>query len=320
MRGNGRHEGRDRIVEANRLDRRPEALRRALDERAVERAGDLQLDRAAGPDRFRLGAELVDGGILAGDDDLAGAVVVCGPDSLDPAAELLDRLVLEPEDRRHRAGVQASSLRHRETTLTHEPDRLARAHCRDRRQRSELADRVTDDEVRLESLGPDRSQDGERRRDQRRLLHLGVDQLVERSVEAELLEIEAGGLTAGAIDVHRSGNGLGELTAHAGLERPLARETECNLAHLGPPRRSRYTTSSFGPHCEVGPHSSSAEPQVRPAPIPVINTSAPSVRRPSAARIGERQRDRARTRCSRTDRRSRPSSPARFRACRPRSR
>ena len=212
-----------------------------------------------------LGAELVDRGVLAGDDDLAGAVVVRRPDSLDLAAELLDRLVLEPEDRRHRAGMQARSLRHREASLAHEPDRLARPHRRDRRECGELADRVADDDVRLEALGPDRRQDRKRRRDQRRLLHLGVDELLERGVEAELLEIEAGGLAARAIDVHRGRNGLGELAAHAGLERSLPRETECNLAHLDPPRRSLTTTSGDSPG---PPELTATVPPIRAAPSP----------------------------------------------------
>ena len=88
-----------------------------------------------------------------------------------------------------------------------------------------------------------------------------------------------GRLAAEPVDVHRSRDRLGELAAHAGLERALARETESDLAHLVLLRVSSSPafTEAGGP-----PHSINAEPHVRPAPIPVINTSAPSASRPSA--------------------------------------
>ena len=102
---------------------------------------------------------------------------------------------------------------------------------RHRGERGELADRVADDDVGLEPLGADRGQDGEARRDERRLLHLGLDELLERRVEAELLQIEARCLAADPVDLHRLGHRLGELAAHPGLERTLAGETESNFAH-----------------------------------------------------------------------------------------
>ena len=282
-RGHGRHERRDRVVEPDRLDRRLEPVGRPRDERAVERPRDLQLDRSSSAEVLGLGAQLLDCVVLAGDHDLARAVVVRGPDADDLAAQVLDRLVLEPEDRRHRARVAAGRLGHREPALAHEADRLAGARCADRRERGELADRVADDDVGLEPLGPDRRQDGEARRDERRLLHLGLDELLERRVEAELLEIEPRCLAADPVDLHRGRHRLGELAAHAGLERTLARETESDLAHSVLLRLSRVEVSRASSRRRPAPpHSINAEPQVRPAPIPVINTSAPSVSRPSA--------------------------------------
>ncbi len=140
---------------------------------------------------------------------------------------------------------------------------LERARCRERR---ELADRVPDDDVRLEAALAHRGEDREARRDERRLLDLRLHELVERRREAQGLEVEPGRLRPHAVHLPGGGKGLGDLAAHALLERPLAGKTECNLAHRGLPFV----------------HSMSADPQVRPAPIPVISTSAPSCSRPSA--------------------------------------
>ena len=71
----------------------------------------------------------------------------------------------------------------------------------------------------------------------------------------------------------------------------LAGKAERNLAHRGFPFV----------------HSMSADPQVRPAPMPVISTSAPSCSRLPRAR--RRARGSSRTRCCQSDRRSRWSSP-----------
>ena len=55
-RRHGRHERRDRVVEADPLDRRLEPVGRTRDERAVERARDLQLDRSSSAEALGLGA------------------------------------------------------------------------------------------------------------------------------------------------------------------------------------------------------------------------------------------------------------------------
>ena len=68
-----------------------------------------------------------------------------------------------------------------------------------RGERRELADRVTDDDVGLEPALTHRSEDRQARRNQRRLLHLGVDEILERGLEAQPLEVEARGLRADAI-------------------------------------------------------------------------------------------------------------------------
>ena len=100
----------------------------AGDERAVERARDLQLDRAPRAELLGLRTDLVHGVLLAGDDDLARAVVVRRPDALDVLAEPLDDRVIETEDRGHRAVADARRLGHRKPALAHERDRLGGGH------------------------------------------------------------------------------------------------------------------------------------------------------------------------------------------------
>ena len=86
----GGHERRDRVGEADAVDRRLEPVGRARDERAVECAGDLEANRSSGAEALGLGAALLDCVVLSGDDDLPGAVVVRRPDSDDLPAEGLD--------------------------------------------------------------------------------------------------------------------------------------------------------------------------------------------------------------------------------------
>src|SRR5436190_5141429 len=78
LRRHRRHERCGRVAEANALDCRPQAIRRAGDERAVEGARDAKLDGAARAFESRLRAALVDRPVLAGHDDLTGAVVIRG--------------------------------------------------------------------------------------------------------------------------------------------------------------------------------------------------------------------------------------------------
>ena len=114
----------------------------------MERAGDAEPDRAARALALGLDARLVDRRRLAGDHELAGAVVVRRPHVRDLLAQRLDRLVGEPEDRRHRAGMRVRGLGHREPALADERDRVARRRACRRAERRELADRVADDEIR----------------------------------------------------------------------------------------------------------------------------------------------------------------------------
>ena len=126
---------------------------------------------------------------------------------------------------------------------------------------------MPDDDVRLEAALSQGGQDGEARCHEGRLLHLGMHEVVDWRVEAEALEIETRGLRADSVHLPGGGERLRDLASHARLERALAGEAKGNLAHVALP---------------FVVHSISDEPHVRPAPIPVINTSAPSRSRPSA--------------------------------------
>src|SRR5262249_6065161 len=142
-------------------------------------------------------------------------------------------------------------------------DRICRA------ERRELADRMADDVIRLDPPGTQRRIDREARRHERRLLHLRLHQLVVGAGEAQPLQVEPARGAADVVDGHRSRLCLGDLAAHAGVERALAREHEGDLWHSQAPFVSWV-------------HSIKAEPHVRPAPIPVISTSFPGFRRPSS--------------------------------------
>ena len=197
----------------------------------------LSLTARRAPSILRLLDALVDGEMLARDDDLPGAVVVRGPDSEDLAAETLDHVVGEAEDGRHRAGIARRGLGHCQAALAHERHRLLQGHRLGRRQRSELADRVADHEVRLDPAILECREHRQGGRDERGLLHGRVDQFLGIGVEAEALQIEPGRRAPALEDVHRGRHRLREVAAHAGLDRSLAREAEGDLVHAGDPSR-----------------------------------------------------------------------------------
>src|SRR5690242_6597450 len=265
----GRHRGHERrgwVVELDPLDRRLQALRRMRDEGAVEGAGHVQLDGAPRALVDGLVTALLDRRVLTRDDDLTGAVVVGGPDPNDLPAELFDDRIVEPEDGRHRTGALPSGFRHREPTLTDKRQRLFGRKGIRGRERCELADRVPDHVVRLDPARLQRSENRQAGRNERRLLDRGVEELVDMPLETETLQIEARSVATNAEDLHRVRERLRDLTAHAGFEGPLPRKTERDLAH----------------HFLPFVHSIKPEPHVRPAPMPVMSTSAPSRKRPSA--------------------------------------
>ena len=123
-RSHGRHERRVRFDEFRLVERGSEPICRPGHQRAVERAGHAQLHGTARAGLFGGRTGLVDRGILSGDDDLAGAVVVRGPHVEDAPANAFDDLVVEAEDRGHRARILASGLRHCQPAFTYERNGL----------------------------------------------------------------------------------------------------------------------------------------------------------------------------------------------------
>src|SRR4029079_17998726 len=149
-------------------------------------------------------------------------------------------------------------------------DRVADGEGARRAERRELADRVADDHVGPDPPLPQRCVERQTGGDERRLLDLGVDHVLDRALEAQLLEVHPGGLGRLVEHGHRLGDGLRDLAAHPGLERALPGEHERDLGHAAAP--------------VVGwVHSISADPHVRPAPMPVRSTSLPGSSRPSSA-------------------------------------
>ena len=197
------------------------------------RPDTLSRTARAAPRHARLCTALVDRRGLAGDDELAGAVVVRGPDVRDRAAERLDGLVGETEDRRHRPGARAGRCGGREPALAHELDRLPHAERVGRSERRELSDRMTDHVVGVDLALAQGGVDRKARRHERGLLQLGLRELLVGAVEAE----PASGSRAPTpalpcvVDGHRLGHGFGDLPAHTELERALAGEHEGDLRH-----------------------------------------------------------------------------------------
>jgi len=132
-------------------------------------------------------------------------------------------------------GLRAAASAIAKPRLAHERHRLLERHRLGRRESRELPDGMADDEVGLHATLSQGREHRQRGRDERRLLHRGIEQLLSVGVEAEALEVEA--RRRAATLEHRPGgrNGLGEVPTHAGLERALAREAEGDLAHAATP-------------------------------------------------------------------------------------
>jgi hypothetical protein len=208
----------------------------------VEGARDRQLDRSPGTLALGLFAALVHRIGLPRDDDLARAIVIRRPDAVNLSAKLLHDLVLEPENRRHRAWALLGDFGHRQPALTHEPDRVSRVEHASCRQRRELSNRVADNIVRPEAERLDRRQNGQAGSQQRGLLNRCIDEIFDRARKAERRQVETAALASALVYRHRLGHSLGDLAAHPGLDRSLAGEAEGDLPF-------RSTLSSVSAHC-----------------------------------------------------------------------
>ena len=231
---------------------------------------------------------------LAGDDELAGAVVVRGPHAVDPGAELLDDGVLEPEHRGHRAGVLLRRLGRR-LAARRGRARSRRGRRARRRPRAPSTRRPSGRRRRpaaTPSVSTARRQ-AMRGRDERRLLQLGLRQLLDRALEAELRERRSPTASERLV-VHRARlrERLGELAAHADALRALAGEAERDLTTAA---RAQVMYD---------------EPQVSPPPTALIRTFIPGSQPALVERVGERRAESTPPTCCRSARCSRRPSPA----------
>ena len=270
LRGHRGHELSGGVGEANALDRRLEHARPRATSGLWKAPETLSLTARLAPSARRPHGTARRRRVLAGDHDLARAVVVRRPDADDLGAERLDDVVVETEDRGHRPGVSARP-RPSPGRVRDEPDRLARCPSVGRRERGELADRVADDEV---------------RRDPRALSAASTARLVAtsagcctsvstRSSTATRSRAAAGrGPDASlprSIDLHRLRHGLGDVAAHPVLERALAGKqnaiSSCRPPVLCPLHQGR-SPGRPGPHSrhqhELARSGAGRRPQRRP--------------------------------------------------------
>ena len=130
---------------------------------------------ALGAEFLGMGAGLLHGGGLAGDDDLAGCVEVRDPHvGVGEIAGHLDLVVVETEHRRHRADVGGAGVVHGSGPLGHQRDSLVEPERTRRRERGVLAETVTGTEAGLDTETFDGVEHHQTRHERRELRVAGV--------------------------------------------------------------------------------------------------------------------------------------------------
>ena len=304
LRRHGRHERRQGLREPHSIERRPQPVGGAGDERTVERARDLEPDCSSSAEAFRLGAALLYGVELAGDDDLPGAVVVRRPHPDDPPAELLDLLVRETEDRCHGSGPLAGGLGHRQTTLAHE----RRSPRRSRASPQPRAPRTRRPSARRRRRGPVPARASRRgsRGSSRRARAAGP-----RCPRAPRAACRSRGARGpGPKPRSRAGRPRGPPETPRRCPGP-------SPSRGTPGRGSRMRPCSSGP--PVRPFDEGRAPG-EAGSHPGHENQRSVVQPPLDPRVRRAREGSSRTRCCHSDRRSRRSSPGGSRAYRPRSR
>ncbi len=133
-------------------DRLAQPVARRRHERRVERAGHLQRHDLLGPELLGDGTGRGHAVGRAGDDDLTGRVEVGHPHvAVGPPAGDLDEVVVEPEDRGHRAGVVDAGLVHRVGPLDDEAHALVERQGTGGGERGVLAEAVAGAHRRFET-------------------------------------------------------------------------------------------------------------------------------------------------------------------------
>ena len=129
-----------------------QALRRGLEQRRVKRRADRQHDGALRT--FGLGdcRAALDRRFMPRDHDLAGRIEIHRFDDFALrgfGARRAHRVIVKPEDRRHRAGAQRHRVLHGLGAQAHERQRVAQAHHARHHQRGVLAETVSGNHRRL---------------------------------------------------------------------------------------------------------------------------------------------------------------------------
>ena len=227
----------------------------------MERGGHGQHHRAPRTLSFGDLDRALDRGLVARDDHLSAAIVVCGLAHLifGGLARHGDSLFeVEAQERRHGASANRHRLLHGTTADAKQPGSVADAEGTRRRERRILSERMTGDELRVAreidaGLGFEHPHGRERYRHQpglsvlrqhKRLGRPFPDDLGERLAERliDLLEHQA-----------RRREGIGKAPAHADRLTALARKNESER-HARPLMRTGPKTPRY-PRCQAEPGS-----------------------------------------------------------------
>ena len=211
-------------------------------ERGVSRDRDRQDDGTLGAHLLRERRAGLDGGTLAGDDDLARRVAV--GDDEDPVCpgaldELRQARIVEPDDGGHRAVAALPGCLHQPAALAHEPEAVVEVEgaCGD--EGRVLAHRMAGREGGLrrdQALGgpplAKRGEDRDRGRKDRRLGLLGEIEALGGTVPGDGADRLAEGAIGGREHGGCGGRGLGERSAHPDRLRSLSGKHEGKLRHV----------------------------------------------------------------------------------------
>ena len=206
-------------------DRRAQAVAGRRHERRVEGARDLQRHDLLGAQLLGVGGGRGDAVRRAGDDDLAGGVVVGDPHvGVGAAAGDVDLVVVEAEHGGHRARLGEPGLVHGVGPGDDEADAVVEAERAGGRQRGVLAEAVPGAEARLDAEALDGVEDHQAGDERGQLGVAGVPQLVGVGVEEQGGDVAPGDL-AGLLD-QLPALVVDPRPTHAGSLRALARERE----------------------------------------------------------------------------------------------
>ena len=227
--GEGVDVGDDRHLGVARLrvgDRLAQPVARRRHERRVERPGHRERHHLLRAELLGVRSGGRDSLGRPGDHDLAGSVEVGDPHvAVGAAAGDLDLVVVEAEDRGHRAGLILPGVVHGLGALGDEAHALVEARRAGGDERGVLAEAVAGAEHRVEAEALDRVEHHQARHERGELGVAGVLQLVGVGVEQQSRDVTFGDLARFLDEL--PGLLLDPRPPHAGALRALAGEREC---------------------------------------------------------------------------------------------